>query len=124
MFGQFLKPRWQHRDPDVRIRAIAQLKLNDAEQQKALTTMARGDADANVRRSAVARLTDFKLLDQIQQHDVDGQVRIAAGEQINRLLAGVADNSPNLENRLRLIRLTDNDSVLTVSYTHLTLPTN
>ena len=112
MFGQFLKPRWQHRDPDVRIRAIAQLKLNDAEQQKALTTMARGDADANVRRSAVARLTDFKLLDQIQQHDVDGQVRIAAGEQINRLLAGVADNSPNLENRLRLIRLTDNDSVL------------
>ena len=112
MFGQFLKPRWQHRDPKIRIRAIAQLKLNDAEQQKALTTMARGDADASVRTNAVARLTDFKLLDQIQQHDVDGQVRAAAGEQINRLLAGVAENSPNLENRLRLIRLTDNHSAL------------
>jgi len=112
MFGQFLKPRWQHKDPAVRARAVEQLSLDNPEHQQALITLARGDAAATVRQAAVARLTDFKLLDQLQQADRDDTIREAAGRQISRLLAGTAEHSPSRENRLRLIGLTDNDAAL------------
>ncbi len=112
MFGQFLKPRWQHKDPAIRERAVAQLQLGNPEQAQILATLARGDAVQAVRRAAISRLSDMKLLDQMQQQDHDDSIRDAAAEQIRRLLAGLAEHSPSRENRLRLIGLTDNNAAL------------
>lgn len=112
MFASFLKPRWQHRDPAVRLRALATLQPGNAEHDKALVTLARGDASEQVRAAACSYLGDFSLLGQIEQQDRDVTVRNAAAVQIQKLLAGTSPLSPSLENRLRLVNLTSNQQAL------------
>lgn len=109
MFSRFFKPRWQHTQADIREQAIA--SLNPTGDADILATLARGDASASVRAAAVRRLTDLKLLDQAIQRDSDAGVREAASRQIQALLAGTLPGL-STENRLRVIGLTDNQSVL------------
>ena len=112
MLGKLFKPRWQHSNAGQRLRGIAELSLDDPQTAQILTTLARGDSDATVRAGAAGRLHDFKLLDQLVRQDPDNLVRDAAALQINRLLAGLAEQCPGLDNRLRLVRLTDNQAAL------------
>ena len=112
MFAPFLKLRWQHRDPAVRLRALATLQPGNAEHDKALVTLARGDASEQVRAAACNYLGDISLLGQIEQQDRDATVRNAAAIQIQKLLAGTSPLSPSLENRLRLVNLTGNQKAL------------
>lgn len=110
MFGRFLKPRWQHANPDIRLKAIEQLSLCD--NAILLNQLARGDASALVRAAATGRLTDFAALDEVHQRDEAPSVREAASMRIMALLAGTTDDAPNSDTRLRLIRLTVNEDVL------------
>lgn len=112
MFASLRKPRWQHSNPDKRRQAIAQLDPGNAEHSEILATLARGDIDSQVRISACRQLTDVRLLDTLIQHDIDPTVQQAAQAQLSALLAGTARGAPSLENRLRLVRLTDNAQVL------------
>lgn len=110
MFGRFLKPRWQHANPDIRLKAVEQLCPN--EDEATLARLARGDASSLVRAAASGRITDFSLLDEIHQRDEAPSVREAASMRIMALLAGTVEGAPNSETRLRLIRLTDNSEAL------------
>ncbi|MBQ0753771.1 MAG: DUF349 domain-containing protein [Gammaproteobacteria bacterium] len=112
MFGQLIKPRWQHRDPAVRLIAVSKLNIRNDEHRAILTRLADGDSDAGVRRAAVACLLDISQLGKLQQRDRDDSVRTVAAEQIQRLLSGQVAHGPTLENRVRLICLTDNADVL------------
>jgi len=110
MFGRFLKPRWQHSNPDMRLKAVEQLSPVDDE--ATLARLARGDSNSLVRAAASGRITDFSLLDEIHQRDEEPSVREAASMRIMALLAGTVDGAPNSETRLRLIRLTGNREAL------------
>ena len=110
MFGRFLKPRWQHANPDIRLKAVEQLSPSDDE--ATLARLARGDSNSLVRAAASGRITDFSLLDEIHQRDEEPSVREAASLRIMALLAGTAEGAPNSETRLRLIRLTGNRDAL------------
>lgn len=110
MFSRFFKPRWQHTNADVREQAVA--SLDPTVEADILATLARGDISAAVRVAAIRRMTDLKLLDQVIQHDADATVREVASQQIQALLAGALPGL-STENRLRVIGLTDNLSVLT-----------
>ncbi|MCK0152520.1 DUF349 domain-containing protein [Alcanivorax sp. S6407] len=110
MFGRFFKPRWQHTNPDIRLKAIETLSGND--DADVLAQLARGDASALVRAAATARATDFNLLDEVFNHDAAPSVREAASMRIMALLAGTTSDAPPHDTRLRLVRLTDNPEVL------------
>lgn len=112
MLGRFFKPRWQHQDAGIRSEAVSRLDPNDPEHREILSTLARGDKDGGVRAMAAGRLTDLKQLGGIVEQDADPAVREAATQQVERLLAGLEANGPGLENRLRLIQLTDNHRAL------------
>lgn len=112
MLGRLFKPRWQHRDPLVRVHAVDHLDLSRDEDDQVLATLARGDADAMVRAAAAKRLTDINLLGEMVEKDSAAEVREAATHQVERLLAGLVEAGPGLENRVRLIQLTDNHRAL------------
>lgn len=112
MFAGLFRPRWQHKDPEIRRQAVIGLSIRDPEQAKTLALLARGDSDPSVRACACQQLTDMALLDQVIQHDACAEVKDAASLQVKELLAGNIEQGPSLENRLRLIGLTDNQSVL------------
>ncbi|MBL7249829.1 DUF349 domain-containing protein [Alloalcanivorax marinus] len=110
MLGNLFKPRWRHRDADVRAQAAT--ALNPDQDSELLARLARDDDSPRVRAAAAAALLDLSLLDQLIAKDTDAAVRDAASERIMALLAGTVAGAPAAETRLRLIRHTDNPRVL------------
>lgn len=69
-------PRWESRDPEVRIQAIAE--ANEPELVQRLPVIARDDPDAGVRLAALKRLGDEAEWLRARSHDTDPAVREAA----------------------------------------------
>ena len=74
-----LRPKWQHSDTEVRAEAVRKLGKEDSE---LLSAVAQSDDDARVRRIAVKKLDDPKLLLKIGENDPDER-RNAAGDPGN-----------------------------------------
>ena len=68
-----------HPDPNIRIEAIHELDPADID---ALNAFAKDDADARVRRVAVARIGDASVLADIVRNEADGSVRDHALSQL------------------------------------------
>ena len=77
------KPAWQHEDPAVRAAAVRELP---GEEQERLVSIARGDADARVRRAAVRKLDSAATLAEVVREDADAAVREDAAEALTELL--------------------------------------
>lgn len=96
------QPRWKHADPAVRAAAVYDLGPDDGD---ALRTLAREDADARVRRTAVSRLDDIAVLAEIVRSDPDDDVRGEAVRVLTGLAAEAADEARAAEACRRLAAL-------------------
>ena len=100
------KPKWQHKDPAVRSRAVAQ--HSEAALVEALPEIARNDPSADVRLQAVRRLDDLYHLMRVAAEDNDDKVRDQAYRGYRAMLAGEHRSNPSLAERLEIIpRLDD-----------------
>lgn len=79
-------PRWKHADAQIRLTAVQELGASGEDAAQILSTLARCDADARVRRAAVARLDDPLVLGEVARQDGDEDVR----QQANDLLLEMA----------------------------------
>ncbi len=100
ILSRFLKPKWQHTDPETRKQALQGLESTDP----ALIEIARQDTDPAIRCAALKRLSDLDLLQTIASQDPDLKVRTAAQEQYRHLLAGKIAEGPSLAARLEQLR--------------------
>ncbi len=100
ILSRFLKPKWQHADPESRKQALQELDNNDP----TLIELARQDPNPAVRRAALERLGDLDLLQGIASADADPGVRAAAHDRQRSLLTGKAPDSPPLASRLERLR--------------------
>ena len=82
------QPRWKHSDPTVRAAAVYDLGPDEGDVLRAL---AREDAEARVRRAAVARLDDVAILGEIAKTDPDPDVRNEATRQLTGIGAETRD---------------------------------
>lgn len=96
ILSKFIKPKWQHRNPEVR-----KLALESVDDLVVLSEIAQNDEDATVRRVAVRRIEDMNLLYQIIQKDQDSGVREIAAQNFKQLLCGQKEGK-NLDITLRL----------------------
>ncbi len=94
LFDRFRQPRWKHADPAVRLEAVNELG-DDA--QDVLSALAREDADAGVRRRAVARVDDIATLASVARSDMDEGVRAEARKLLMDLAADGSDEQAALE---------------------------
>jgi len=105
LFSLFRKPAWEHSDPARRADAVS--NGTDAALLDKLPDLARHDADASVRRAALARVEDLSLLADRARLDTDAQVR---GFAEKRLRQHLVDGKVDVSQRQRQIRvLEDND---------------
>lgn len=95
MLSRFIKPKWQHRDPEVRKNAVEKI-----EDLTVLTEIAQHDEVANVRRAAIRKINDLSLLDNIAQHDADHEIRELTQQRFRQLLCGQKEHGPSLNERL------------------------
>jgi uncharacterized protein DUF349 len=76
------QPRQKHPDPTVRLAFVQEIPLSEHD---LLTEVAREDADARVRRAAVAKLLDPAALSAIAKDDADESVRAEAASMLRDL---------------------------------------
>ncbi|MCS4503154.1 DUF349 domain-containing protein [Arhodomonas aquaeolei] len=88
LFERFRRPRWAHRDPEVRRAAVIALDIADEEQGGTLARLAEDDPDAGVRAAAVRRLDDLALLERALDGDPEAPVRECARARYCQLLTG------------------------------------
>src|SRR3954469_19432256 len=91
------QPRWKHADPAVRAAAVYELGPDEAD---ALRALAREDAEARVRRAAVARIDDPAVLADIGRTDPDEDVRTEA----IRNLAGLGAETDDVVRGSEVVR--------------------
>lgn len=107
LFDRFRQPKWKHADPAVRLEAVNELG-DDA--QDVLSTLAREDADAGVRRRAVARVEDIAVLATVARSDMDEGVRAEA----RKLLMDLATDGSNEAAALEALAGLDDERDLAV----------
>lgn len=108
MFKSLFKPKWQHSDPQVRLRALQALDFAQAVQRETIHAMARADSDAQIRRVALKRIVDLDLLWNAAQTDPDAETRAVALALFQQVLCGAEPAGPALAERLqRLAAMTD-----------------
>lgn len=107
LFSMFRKPAWEHSDPARRAEAVA--SAQDPALTQKLPDLARHDADASVRRAALARLDDLSLLADRARLDTDAQVRQFAEK---RLRQSLVDGSVDLAQRQRQVRVLEHPELL------------
>ncbi len=101
IFKALFKPKWQHKDPQVRKRAVHDLNLARTEDCAALLQVMHSDAQAEVRSVALKRITDLDVLASVTKTDASEDVRSAAGQRYMQLLCGVERGTETLANRLQ-----------------------
>ena len=101
IFKMFSKPKWQHRDADVRKQAVSALRPEDVADVGVLTQLAQADPDAEVRTLAVKRLTDLAVLYALMSASDSPAPAIEAASQrwLKFVVQGVAPR--DLEARLQ-----------------------
>lgn len=104
---RLFKPRWQHRDAQVRAAAVA--SSDAVELVRQLARIAREDQDAHVRRAAIARLTQLDNLLPCALEEQDPAVREFAQE---RLLPLILKAKPCPGAALPLIERWENQDLL------------
>lgn len=111
VFQRFLKPKWQHSNPETRRQAVLALSF-DAAANTVLCQVAREDSDAGIRKLAVNRLQDMDVLRQVMSEDQNQQVQEQARKRLGRLLAGLEQGADNMEQRQRLLQQIQDEDIL------------
>lgn len=119
IFQTFLQSKkWQHKDPIVRLEAIAELNhaLNPqdegaAEAQKILTEMARKDSAAAVRLAAIGHVHSVEVL-QTLRSDPDQEISNAALMQFCRVVSGAMRSDLSSAERIALMQSMDTSPLL------------
>ncbi len=107
MLKKWIKPRWQHPDPLVRLEAVGEQDL----QQDVLSQLARQDPSLDVRRAAVRRLDDLHLL--VGMAALRSPVSDAARQRLRMLLRAMPDGGKTSDSVLIEALPVCDDPVLT-----------
>ena len=105
IFDNLIKPKWQHRDPEIRKSA-----LETVSDPVIIHEIAQHDNVAEVRKAALVKINDLEIMTAIAQQDPEGEVRELATQRLKQLLCGQKDDSPSLEKRLAWLRQNPNNA--------------
>jgi len=108
--GFLSKPRWLSKDATIRRAGVAD--DNEDELIANLGRLAREDADAGVRLTAMRRLADPGIVQGIARDDGDAGVRKQARVLWFELLTGTHAKAPALADRIRLLRAQDDNELI------------
>lgn len=88
------KPKWQHKDPEVRLASIESIGPGETE---FLLELIREDPDPDVRRAAINKLTDLKVLDQAAENVEPEDRSVIAARRDTLLYEQIVDSADSGE---------------------------
>ena len=99
MWRKLFRPKWRHRNRDIRAEAVQLLSADDPN----LVTVVQQDSDTGIRRQALRRITDIQLLLDIAESDTDSSVSRAAGRRLWYLLAQ-SEDAESVEQTRKIVK--------------------
>ncbi|HHB92038.1 MAG TPA: DUF349 domain-containing protein, partial [Thioploca sp.] len=109
IFSNLLKPKWQHKNPEVR-----QLEIENLDDPSILHQIAQNDGVVSVRQTAIRKITELDVLNDIYKQDMDNSVQELAKQRLKRLICCRQKNDcPTLKTRINWIKQTDDIEILT-----------
>ena len=91
LFRPLTQPKWQHKDPEVRIKALEELSVEQSKHKTILHELAFNDPSEKVRKLTLERLNDFSLWWQASKSEKNERVKKLAEDNIRKGLLGNAD---------------------------------
>ncbi len=109
IFSNLLKPKWQHRNPEVR-----QLEIENLDDPNILHQIARNDVVVSVRQTAIRKIIELDILHEISKQDIDNSVQELAKQRLKQLICcRQKDGCPTLESRINWIKKANDAEILT-----------
>jgi exonuclease SbcC len=108
MLFRFFKPKWQHKDPAKRCKAVAEL----ASDNRVLVSLARTDEAPAVRAAAVLRILDIEVIHQILAQEQHSIVLEKANLRLRELLCGEVESALPLHTRLQYLEKAHNKTLI------------
>ena len=99
MFETFTAPKWQHKNPEVRMEAVEQLDDPDV-----LLQLVEADPDPQVQAAALARITDASALDMLVDR-LTGDLQLQAKAQYLQQLLPSTDDLETISDDSLLLRI-------------------
>ena len=112
VLSRFFKPKWQHKNSDVRKLALQDLVGLKAEHAVILNQIARHDADPEIRRVAVKKIVGLKDLYALLREEKTEQLMAVIKQRLAQLIAGDKDVSIPLQERIQYLALLTDEKLL------------
>jgi hypothetical protein len=84
IFSTFFKAKWQHKNAQTRLTAIAEFTVDDTEHKTILLSLAEQDNDENVRKSALLKLNNFDTWQQASKYNSKPAIQQFAQKQLEK----------------------------------------
>ncbi|GMR15084.1 MAG: hypothetical protein BMS9Abin30_0704 [Gammaproteobacteria bacterium] len=101
---QLFKPKWQHKDADIRLAAVG--AEQDPQLINSLVDIAGSDDDSRVRSAAIKRLHQLENILKLYANETDLSVRTLLEDRIRQLSTSSDDSRPALDLRLQVVSAT------------------
>ncbi len=116
LLDRFRTQPQNHPDPAVRLAYVAELPISEHEQ---IAAIAREDADARVRKAAVAKILDARALADIVRDEPDASVREAASTMLRDIALDAFEGVDEAASLAAVDALTDPRALVQVAKTSL-----
>ena len=112
VLDRFFKPKWQHKKAQVRLQAVAQLDPKNKEHLNVLRTLAIGDNEPTVQKTAVQRINQIHPLEEMLKNHPDKQLENWLTQQIGHLLAHKHAKELDEAEQVRYIQKCDHQQII------------
>ena len=109
IFKRWFKPKWQHQDAAVRVKAIAELNRDSSDHKEILHELAFNDGAETVRKTALEQLNEFSLWWQASKHESAERLKQFAEQQ---LIGMLLDNRVSAQLKQQFINECNRSSIL------------
>lgn len=86
LLDRFFKPKWLHRNPDIRKKALQELSHRHQDAANIFAQVAENDQEPDVRRIAIKRMTDLSVLARLLSSESEPQVLEIAHNRFAQLM--------------------------------------
>ncbi len=106
-FSKFKRPKWQHRNMEIRKEALLSLKPHDSDFEHIILQLS-NDSEADIRKLAVEHLKQYNQLEKLLVNESNSDVIKVAKNRMLKMVSGIVDCELSPENRLAKIYNFDN----------------
>lgn len=108
-FFNFFKPKWQHSNPTIRLKALENLGDSDCQ---ILAQIAATDPEIHVRQAALSKIDDWRVLAPLANQDIDKDIAREITNRVDTLQREAVYSAQGIDAKLTALNAITKDELL------------